>query len=44
MPNQMLSRLPITLTKLQAENVREKLKNAIRQLLPTQQQDVVATS
>ena len=33
MPNQMLSRLPITLTQLKAGNNSEKLKNEIRQLL-----------
>ena len=32
-PNQMLSRLPITLTQLKAGNNPEKLKNEIRQLL-----------
>ena len=32
-PNQMLSRLPITLTQLKAGNNSEKLKNEIRQLL-----------
>ena len=32
-PNQMLSRLPITLAQLQAGNNSEKLKNEIRQLL-----------
>ena len=32
-PNQMLSRLPITLAQLKAENNSEKLKNKIRQLL-----------
>ena len=32
-PNQMLSRLPITLAKLKAGNNSEKLKNEIRQLL-----------
>ena len=32
-PNQTLSRLPITLAQLQAENNSEKLKNEIRQLL-----------
>ena len=32
-PSQMLSRLPITLTQLKAENNSEKLKNEIRQLL-----------
>ena len=32
-PNQMLSRLPISLAKLKAENNSEKLKNEIRQLL-----------
>ena len=32
-PNQMLSRLPITLTQLKAGNDSEKLKNEIRQLL-----------
>ena len=32
-PNQMLSRLPISLTQLKAENNSEKLKNEIRQLL-----------
>ena len=32
-PNQMLSRLPITLTQLKAENNSEKLKNEIRKLL-----------
>ena len=31
--NQMLSRLPITLAQLKAENNSEKLKNEIRQLL-----------
>ena len=30
--NQMLSRLPITLAQLRAENNSEKLKNEIRQL------------
>ena len=33
MPNQILSRLPITLAQLKAENNSEKLKNEIRQLL-----------
>ena len=32
-PNQMLSRLPISLAKLKAVNNSEKLKNEIRQLL-----------
>ena len=32
-PDQMLSRLPITLAQLNAENNPEKLKNEIRQLL-----------
>ena len=32
-PNQMLSRLPITLAQLKAENNSEKLKNEIRQFL-----------
>ena len=32
-PNQMLSRLPITLAQLKAENNSEKLKNEIRQIL-----------
>ena len=32
-PNQMLSRLPITLAQLKAGNNYEKLKNEIRQLL-----------
>ena len=32
-PNQMLSRLPIYLSQLQAGNHSEKLKNEIRQLL-----------
>ena len=32
-PNQILSRLPITLAQLKAENNSEKLKNEIRQLL-----------
>ena len=32
-PNQILSRLPITLALLKAENNSEKLKNEIRQLL-----------
>ena len=32
-PNQMLSRLPITLTQLKAGNNSEKLKNEIRKLL-----------
>ena len=32
-PNQMLSRLPITLAQLNAGNSSEKLKNEIRQLL-----------
>ena len=32
-PNQMLSRLPISLAKLKAGNNSEKLKNEIRQLL-----------
>ena len=32
-PNQMLNRLPITLTQLKAGNNSEKLKNEIRQLL-----------
>ena len=32
-PNQMLSRLPISLAQLKAENSSEKLKNEIRQLL-----------
>ena len=32
-PNQMLSRLPITLAQLKAENNSEKLKNKVRQLL-----------
>ena len=31
--NQMLSRLPISLAQLKAENNSEKLKNEIRQLL-----------
>ena len=32
-PNQMFSRLPITLAQLKAGNNSEKLKNEIRQLL-----------
>ena len=32
-PDQKLSRLPITLAQLKAENNSEKLKNEIRQLL-----------
>ena len=32
-PNQMLSRLPITLAQLKARNNSDKLKNEIRQLL-----------
>ena len=32
-PNQMLSRLPISLARLKAGNNSEKLKNKIRQLL-----------
>ena len=32
-PNQMLSRLPITLAQLKAGNSFEKLKNEIRQIL-----------
>ena len=32
-PNQMLSRLPISLAQLEAENNSDKLKNEIRQLL-----------
>ena len=32
-PNQMLSRLPIGLAQLEAENNSEKLKNEMRQLL-----------
>ena len=32
-PNEMLSRLPISLTQLNAGNNPEKLKNEIRQLL-----------
>ena len=32
-PNQMLDKLPITLTQLKAGNNSEKLKNEIRQLL-----------
>ena len=32
-PNQMLSRLPITLTQLKAGNNSEKFKNEIRKLL-----------
>ena len=32
-PNQMLSRLPISLAQLQAGNNSEKIKNEIRQLL-----------
>ena len=32
-PNQMLSRLPITLVQFKAQNNSEKLKNEIRQLL-----------
>ena len=32
-PNQMLSRLPISLARLKAGNNSEKLKNEIRQLL-----------
>ena len=32
-PNQMLSRLPVTLAQLDAGNNSEKLKNEIRQLL-----------
>ena len=32
-PNQMLSRLPITLAQLKAGNNSEKLENGIRQLL-----------
>ena len=32
-PNQMLSRLPITLARLNAGNNSEKLKNEIKQLL-----------
>ena len=32
-PNQMLSRLPLTLAQLKSEDNTEKLKNEIRQLL-----------
>ena len=32
-PNQMLSRLPITLAQLKAGNNSEKLKNTVRELL-----------
>ena len=32
-PNQMLSRLPISLARLKAGNNSEKLKNEIRQIL-----------
>ena len=32
-PNQMLSRLPITLAQLKAGNNSEKLKNEVRKLL-----------
>ena len=32
-PNQILSRLPITLVQLKAGNISDKLKNEIRQLL-----------
>ena len=32
-PNQMLSRLPIALAQLKAQNNSEKLKNEIRELL-----------
>ena len=32
-PNQMLSRLPITLAQLKAGNNSEKLKNEIRQII-----------
>ena len=32
-PNQMISRLPITLAELKAGNNSEKLKNEIRQIL-----------
>ena len=32
-PTQMLSRLPITLAQLKAENYSEKIKSEIRQLL-----------
>ena len=32
MPNQILSRLPISLAHLQARNNSQKLKNEIRQL------------
>ena len=32
-PNQMLSRLPISLAQLEAENNSNKLKNEIRELL-----------
>ena len=32
-PNQMLSRLPVSLAQLKARNNSEKLKNEIRQLL-----------
>ena len=32
-PNQMLSRLPISLAQLKAGNNSEKLKNEIRQIL-----------
>ena len=32
-PNQMLSRLPVSLAQLKAENNSEKIKNEIRQLL-----------
>ena len=32
-PNQMLSRLPISLAQLKAENSYKKLKNKIRQIL-----------
>ena len=32
-PNQMLSRLPITLAQVEAGNNSEKLKNKIRQIL-----------
>ena len=32
-PNQMLSRLPVSLAQMKARNNSEKLKNEIRQLL-----------
>ena len=42
--NQILSRLPITLAQLSAENNSEKLKNEIRQILHSTDQKILQSN